>query len=281
MEGYISVPVSLSFSPDGSTLAVCIVDILLWNVASSQEKATLRGQSMNLHFLTFSPDGRTLASGGYDGVLRLWDVASGQQTTTFRGHEDWVTSVKFSPDGSILASGGEDHTVRLWDVVSGQEKAALRGHTGDVFSVSFSPDGRILASGSQDSTIVLWNLAPRFNPETANADFDGNGAVDFVDFLQFAENFGLNQGDAGYDAEYDLDGDGAIGFGDFLIFARAFGRLGGHAGNKLNQVRISRQTTAASQFSRRQLTPFVCELLEGEEIRRTSIRKFGLSCLVT
>ncbi len=157
-------------------------------------------------------------------MLRLWDVASGQQTTTFRGHEDWVTSVKFFPDGSILASGGEDHTVRLWDVVSGQEKATLRGHTGDVFSVSFSPDGRILASGSQDSTIVLWNLAPRITPETANADFDGNGAIDFADFLQFAANFGLNQGDAGYDAEYDLDGDGAIGFGDFLIFAKAFGR---------------------------------------------------------
>ncbi len=45
-----------------------------------------------------------------------------------------------------------------------------------------------------------------------------------ADFLQFAANFGLNQGDSGYNAGYDLDGDGAIGFGDFLIFAGAFGR---------------------------------------------------------
>ena len=48
--------------------------------------------------------------------------------------------------------------------------------------------------------------------------------VGFPDFLRFAAQFGLSQGDAGYDARYDLDGDGAIGFGDFLIFANAFGK---------------------------------------------------------
>ena len=58
------------------------------------------------------------------------------------------------------------------------------------------------------------------------ADFDGDGAVGFADFLQFAGVFGLSQGDARYDARYDLDGDGAIGFGDFLIFANAFGKSG-------------------------------------------------------
>ena len=148
----------------------------------------------------------------------------------------------FSPDGSTLASGSDSFTVissfdvdavnivvdpapvRLWDVASGQEKATLQGHTGNVSSVSFSPDGSILASGSFDGTILLWDMLPYITPQTANPDFDGNGAVDFADFLQFAANFGLNQGDAGYDTGYDLDGDGAIGFGDFLIFAKAFGR---------------------------------------------------------
>ena len=55
------------------------------------------------------------------------------------------------------------------------------------------------------------------------ADFDGDGAVGFSDFLQFAGAFGLSRGDAGYDARYDLDGDGTIGFSDFLKFANAFG----------------------------------------------------------
>ena len=57
----------------------------------------------------------------------------------------------------------------------------------------------------------------------ASADFDGNGTVGFTDFVQFAAQFGLSQGDEGYEGRFDLDGNGAIGFGDFLIFAGAFG----------------------------------------------------------
>ena len=63
--------------------------------------------------------------------------------------------------------------------------------------------------------------------QEATADFDGNGGVDFMDFLSFAGKFGMRQGDAGYDARYDLDGDGEIGFSDFLIFAGSFGDLTG------------------------------------------------------
>ena len=59
-----------------------------------------------------------------------------------------------------------------------------------------------------------------------NPDFDGDGIVGFPDFLQFVAQFGLSQGDAGYDAKYDLDGDGTIGFSDFLIFASDFGKEG-------------------------------------------------------
>ena len=59
--------------------------------------------------------------------------------------------------------------------------------------------------------------------DTITPDFDGDGNVGFSDFLQFASQFGLSQGDAGYDARFDLDGDGAVGFSDFLIFAGSFG----------------------------------------------------------
>ncbi len=67
----------------------------------------------------------------------------------------------------------------------------------------------------------------RFSRQGAlNADFDGDGTVGFGDFLQFAQQFGLSPGDAGYEARFDLDGNGTIGFGDFLIFANAFGAQG-------------------------------------------------------
>ncbi len=57
----------------------------------------------------------------------------------------------------------------------------------------------------------------------ATPDFDGDGTVDFSDFLHFASQFGLSKGDEGFDARFDLDGNGSIGFSDFLIFAGAFG----------------------------------------------------------
>ena len=61
-------------------------------------------------------------------------------------------------------------------------------------------------------------------PRPPTSDFDGDGTVGFSDFVQFAAQFGLSQGDTGYDARFDLDDDGAVGFSDFLIFAASFGQ---------------------------------------------------------
>ena len=66
-------------------------------------------------------------------------------------------------------------------------------------------------------------MSPYITPQLPSPDFNGDGAVDFPDFLLFVAQFGKSQGDAGYDARYDLDGDGTIGFSDFLIFANQFG----------------------------------------------------------
>ena len=109
--------------------------------------------------VSFSPDGRTLASGSYDNTIRLWDVVTGQSTSTLPGHASAVHSVNFSPDGKTLASGSFDRTIRLWNVATGQTASTLSGHASAVHSVNFSPDGKTLASGSDDGTIWLWNVA--------------------------------------------------------------------------------------------------------------------------
>jgi WD40 repeat protein len=168
---------SVAFSPDGETLASGSYDgtIRLWDVATGQERAALRvhtaaalalrGHTASVHSVSYSPDGKTLASGSWPAPIGLWDVATGQERATLTGHERSVNSVvdipavcsvAYSPDGKTLASASNDGTIKLWDVAGGKEWAALR-HMGHV-SVAFSPDGKTLTSGSIDGTIKLWDV---------------------------------------------------------------------------------------------------------------------------
>ncbi len=113
-----------------------------------------------LYTLAFSPDGKTLASGGGVGTIRLWDAATGKHLRQIEGHTWWVMAVAFSPDGKTLVSGGADGTpLRLWDAGIGKEMRQFSGVPGIVRSVAFSPDGRTVVSAGGDNTLRLWEMA--------------------------------------------------------------------------------------------------------------------------
>jgi WD40 repeat protein len=121
--------------------------------------ATLR-HAEQVFAVAFSPDGKRLASGGIDRVVKIWDTKNWQELATFRDPTGGILAVAFSPDGRRIATGGSDSTVKLWDAGSGALVHMFYGHTHWVYDVAFSPDGRTLASGSLDGTVKLWPASP-------------------------------------------------------------------------------------------------------------------------
>jgi WD40 repeat protein len=109
--------------------------------------------------VAFSPDGKTIVSGGIDGTVRLWDTSGKAIGQPFKGHEGSVNSVAFSPDGKTIVSGGIDGTVRLWDTSGKAIGQAFKGDEGSVNSVAFSPDGKTIVSGGDDGTVRLWDTS--------------------------------------------------------------------------------------------------------------------------
>ncbi|WP_170115600.1 pentapeptide repeat-containing protein [Melittangium boletus] len=113
--------------------------------------------------VSWSADGKRLASAGEDGTVRLWDAETGRELRSLAGHEGWVRSVSWSMDGQWLASAGADGTVRLWDAETGRELRSLAGHKRKAFSVSWSTDGRRLASTGAGGTVILWDTKSGLN----------------------------------------------------------------------------------------------------------------------
>src|SRR5436305_11030738 len=106
----------------------------------------------NLHgpviwVVSFSPDGKTLASADVTGTIRVWDVDGSKITATLRESVRKLQAVAFSPDGKMLALGGSDKVI-LWDVASGKTAATLE--VGSASALTFSVDTKLLAFGGAD-----------------------------------------------------------------------------------------------------------------------------------
>ena len=154
----------IAFSPDSKLLAVS-PDRYAVDIYRVIDQAKL----LNIHTsftgavnsMAFSPDGSTLATGHYDGEIRLWNAQTGELKQVL-ATQGVVESLAFSPDGSLLASGEGtgSNQVRLWDIEVGQLVRILESHESPVVSLAFSPNGRLLASGSYDGAVWLWGVRP-------------------------------------------------------------------------------------------------------------------------
>jgi WD40 repeat protein len=126
--------------------------------------------------LAFAPDGKTLAAGCYDGVIRLYEARTGKEIRACEGHISVPYALAFSRDGRLLASGSFDKTVRLWETFSGTAILTLSGHIGPVLGIALAPDERTIYSASTDTTALAWDVPgfgnPALLPGLAPAEFE-------------------------------------------------------------------------------------------------------------
>ena len=124
--------------------------------------ATLAVNSGDIFSLAFSPDGKTLAGGGDNNIIKLWNLETKEAITTLTGNSRSVYSVTFNPDGQVLAGGGLGDTIKLWNVETKQEIATITGNSFAVESVEFTPDGKTLAIARRGNYAVeFWNVETR------------------------------------------------------------------------------------------------------------------------
>ena len=136
------------------------------------------------------------------------------------------------PNAQLLAVPATNPTAIDISVVSFGGQAAvdsgmvgtIRFRTTDAFSgTTLRMVSAEIGRGDQREKLTLSDTGVMLRLAQLTPDFNGDGKVDFGDFVAFGMHFGASRGDARYEAKYDLDEDGTIGFGDFLIFGQEFG----------------------------------------------------------
>ncbi len=167
---------SLAFSSDGEILAAGTAantgfvsrgdastednSIFLWRVNANQALPTLTGHKHGVLSLSFSRDGKLLASGGSDGLIKLWQVG---QKDAIKSHmietgEHTISNLSFVPGSESLAVAYDNEIVVLQSN-NLETLLTLKGHTGPVLSLHLDPDAKTVTSAGADKTIRLWRLA--------------------------------------------------------------------------------------------------------------------------
>jgi hypothetical protein len=131
--------------------------------------AILEQDRDDAYCVAFSPDGKLLASGGWNRPVRIRDIAAGGASRELRAAGVSAYDLAFSPDGVLLASGGRDGTVTICEVADGRRARARKSSSAAVRALAFSPRGGLLASAHEDGTARLWEAPSLGRPRELKA----------------------------------------------------------------------------------------------------------------
>jgi WD40 repeat protein len=156
---------AVHFSADGKQLIAAGGITGLNGVAQIYDLKTgalirdFRGHRDALYDAEISPDGRTLATAGYDKIIRLWQISDGKLLRAINNGA--IFDLAFDASGAVLASASADQTVKLWRVADGLRLDTLNQPQGELNSVLFTPDGQNILAAGADKRIHMWRFVSR------------------------------------------------------------------------------------------------------------------------
>jgi RNA polymerase sigma factor (sigma-70 family) len=156
-----------ALSPDGNLMAAAgfafdparkrvVHRVWIRNTKQDTTRREIEVPAVDLFCLAFSPDGATLATGGFAGAVQLWDIGTGDCLATLKLGSSAVRSLAFAPDGTVLAVSEERKGTRLWNLAQARETFLANPLT-SMSAPIFSPDARLMAVNSLDGEVVLWD----------------------------------------------------------------------------------------------------------------------------
>jgi len=169
--GVTDLPRCAAWSPDGKRVAIGHYNgnapflsapgtVRIWDVETGKQVASGGGHTGAITAVSWSKDGKKIASSSFDKTVRLWDAKTAKELARLEVSDQPSDSVAFTPDGKrlVTAGWGTDLSAKVWDVATRRAVTRYDGHTGSVLCVAVTPDGKRVVTSSTDGSVRLWRL---------------------------------------------------------------------------------------------------------------------------